>query len=43
MIKKLLETEKCPDNSNRVDDWKISNAWKLIIHQVKNMFVCDCF
>jgi len=36
MIKEALETEKGPDNSNRVGDWKMYNALKPIILQVKN-------
>jgi len=35
MIKEAIEIEKCPDNFNREDGWKISSTWKPIIHQEK--------
>jgi len=33
MIKEAIDLEKCQDNFNREDGWKLSNAWKPIIHQ----------
>ena len=35
MIKEAIEIEKCPKNFNREDGWRISNAWKTIIHEAR--------
>ncbi|XP_050528175.1 uncharacterized protein LOC126898277 [Daktulosphaira vitifoliae] len=35
MYKEAIEIEKCPENFNREDGWKISKTWLPIIHQTK--------
>jgi len=35
MYKEAIEIEKCPENYNREDGWKINKTWLPIIHQEK--------
>ncbi|XP_050535069.1 uncharacterized protein MAL8P1.12-like [Daktulosphaira vitifoliae] len=35
IYKVAIEIEKCPENFNRYDGWKISKTWLPIIHQTK--------
>jgi len=35
MYKEAIEIEKCPENYNREDGWKLSKSWLPIKHQKK--------